>query len=108
MTDEQKNQIVSLRYAGYGYTSVARNLGLTKSAVATYCHKIGLTGVRDKSQKDLISVLNRGNISDGESHASLENKGLEACRVTYKFANSSDEFEVNDILRILVQRGDDG
>ena len=33
MTTEQKNRIVALREAGYGYTAVARELGLNKNTV---------------------------------------------------------------------------
>ena len=34
MTTEQKNRIASLRSAGQGYTAIARELGLSKSAIS--------------------------------------------------------------------------
>ena len=62
MTTEQKNRIASLRSAGYGYTAVARELGLTKSAVCSYCHKVGLAGVMEK--QDLLLPESRVNVTN--------------------------------------------
>jgi len=44
MTTEQKNKIVSMRKAGHGYTAVAREVGLSKSAVSNFCRENGLAG----------------------------------------------------------------
>ena len=88
MTTEQKNRIVSLRQAGYGYTAVAREIGITKSAVCKYCHQIGLAGVGN----DLINKEDRGNVG-GETRA---------CKVTYHFADKPNDGVVTEVLRILM------
>ena len=84
LTTEQKNRIVSLRQAGYGYTAVAREVGITKSAVCKYCHQIGLAGVGN----DLINKEDRGNVGGG--------------KVTYHFADEPNEGVVTEVLRILM------
>lgn len=88
LTTEQKNRIVSLRQAGYGYTAVAREVGITKSAVCKYCHQIGLAGVGN----DLINKEDRGNVG-GE---------IKACKVTYHFTDEPNEGVVTEVLRILM------
>ena len=88
LTTEQKNRIVSLRQAGYGYTAVARELGITKSAVCKYCHQIGLAGVGN----DLINKEDRGNVGSE----------TRACKVTYHFADEPNEGVVTEVLRILM------
>ena len=88
LTTEQKNRIVSLRQAGYGYTAVAREVGITKSAVCKYCHQIGLAGVGN----DLINKEDRGNVG-GET---------KAYKVTYHFADEPNEGVVAEVLRILM------
>ena len=84
LTTEQKNRIISLRQAGYGYTAVAREVGITKSAVCKYCHQIGLAGVGN----DLINKEDRGNVGGG--------------KVTYHFADEPNEGVVTEVLRILM------
>ncbi len=93
MTIEQKNRIVSLRKAGYGYTAVARELGLTKSAVSTYCHKIGLVGVMEK--KDLLLSDDGGKVTKPGLDERISN-------VTYHFAKETNEDAVSEALRILA------
>lgn len=88
LTTEQKNRIVSLRQAGYGYTAVAREVGITKSAVCKYCHQIGLAGVGN----DLINKEDRGNVGSE----------TRACKVTYHFADEPNEGVVTEVLRILM------
>lgn len=39
MTAEQKNIIINLRKAGYGYTLIAHKLGVSKSTVATFARE---------------------------------------------------------------------
>ena len=46
MTNEQKNQIIELRQAGYGYTTIATSLGLTKNQVSAFCRRNQLTGTK--------------------------------------------------------------
>ncbi len=45
MTNEQKIRIASLRRSGCGYTAIARELGLTKSAISNYCRGNGLGSI---------------------------------------------------------------
>ncbi len=91
MTTEQKNRIVALREAGYGYTAVARELGLNKNTVCSYCHKIGLAGVKN-------------NLQLPESRVNVEEPkpDQETCKVTYHFANEPNEAAVTEVLRILL------
>ena len=93
MTTEQKNRIASLRSAGYGYTAVARELGLTKSAVRSYCHKVGLAGVMEKH--DLLLPESGVNVDD------TKGSGV-SCKVTYVFADEPNEDVVPEVLRILM------
>lgn len=50
MNQEQKNQVTKLRQEGYGYGKIARNLGLSKNIVSSWCRRTGLTG--DTSKQD--------------------------------------------------------
>ena len=92
LTTEQKNRIVSLRQAGYGYTAVARELGMTKSAVCKYCHQIGLAGVGN----NLINKEDRGNVG-GEQRPETK-----VYKATYHFADEPNEGVVDEVLRILM------
>ena len=92
MTTEQKNKIASMRSAGYGYTAVARELGLTKSAVCSYCHKVGLAGVMEN--KDLSLSETRANVDD------TKGSGV-TCKVTYVFADEPNENILPEVIRIL-------
>ena len=44
MTDEQKNLIYAARKNGVGYATIAKDVGMTKNAVAAFCRRHGLTG----------------------------------------------------------------
>lgn len=44
MTNEQKEKIIESRERGYGYSSIASALGLTKNQVSAFCHRSGLAG----------------------------------------------------------------
>ncbi len=103
MTTEQKNRITSMRKAGYGYTAVARELGLSKSAVGQFCRENGLGNiVVEKGPKDLQSATHRGKLCDEKTAGNLGNKGLKACRVTTIFADEPNEQAVTEALRILA------
>lgn len=45
MTDNQKQQIKSLRLSGFGYKKVAQELRISVDTVKSYCRKHNLTGV---------------------------------------------------------------
>lgn len=45
MTEEQKARIQKLRVDGYGYTKIARMLGLSENTVKSFCRRKGLNGV---------------------------------------------------------------
>ena len=45
MTDEQRESITNLRHNGYGYTTIAKAVGLSKDSVKAYCRTHGLAGV---------------------------------------------------------------
>ena len=44
MTEEQKNVVIKRRNSGFGYASIAKEIGLTKDAVVAFCRRNGLTG----------------------------------------------------------------
>ncbi len=46
MTEEQKNVVIKRRNSGFGYASIAKEIGLTKDAVVAFCRRNGLTGNR--------------------------------------------------------------
>ena len=54
MTNEQRKRITELRQGGYGYTTIAKALGMTKGGVKTYCHAHGLAGTKAKSNARII------------------------------------------------------
>jgi hypothetical protein len=90
MTTEQKNKIVSMRKAGHGYTAVAREVGLSKSAVSNFCRENGLAGkayiIEETGKKDLLSVPHRVKVGPEKKARSLENKGY--CAILINTASS--------------------
>ena len=92
MTTEQKSQLISLRKAGYGYTAVAREIGMSKSAVRKYCQEMGLAGVIEK--QDLLLPESRANVND------TKGSGV-TCKVTHVFADKPNENVVPEVIRIL-------
>ena len=92
MTTEQKSQLISLRKAGYGYTAVAREIGLSKSAVRKYCQEMGLAGFIEK--QDLLLPESRANVND------TKGSGV-TCKVTHVFADEPNESVVPAVIRIL-------
>ena len=93
MTTEQKSRIISLRNAGYGYAAVAREIGMSKSAVRKYCQGIGMSGVIEKH--DLLLPESGVNVDD------TKGSGV-SCKVTYVFADEPNEDVVPEVLRILM------
>jgi endogenous inhibitor of DNA gyrase (YacG/DUF329 family) len=54
MTNQQKEQITTLRSQGYGYTTIANAVGVSKDSVKAYCRRHGLGGkVADNSRIQL-------------------------------------------------------
>ena len=92
MTTEQKSRIISLRNAGYGYAAVAREIGMSKSAVRKYCQGIGMSGAMEKH--DLQLPESRANVDD------TKGSGI-TCKVTYVFADEPNENVVPEVIRIL-------
>mgnify|MGYP000672238186 CR=1 FL=1 len=58
MTNIQKTQITEMRDDGFGYTTIATKMGLTKDCVRAYCRKHGLTGKR--SPTHVVIDANKG------------------------------------------------
>ena len=52
MTNEQKERITAMRHDGYGYTTIAKAVGLTKDNVKAYCRAHDLAGVSDGVHAD--------------------------------------------------------
>lgn len=100
MTNEQKIRIASLRRSGCGYTVIAREIGLSKSAISNYCRDNGLGSIIvDKGKKDLqkspVRVING-------TAGKIEKQSVQAFRVTTIFADEPNEAAVAEALRILT------
>ena len=54
MTNEQKARITAMRHDGYGYTTIAKAVGLTKDNVKAYCRAHDLAGVKAQSNARII------------------------------------------------------
>lgn len=52
MTDQQSTQITNMRESGFGYSTIANQIGLPKECVKSYCRTHGLTGRRSSSHVD--------------------------------------------------------
>ena len=100
MTNEQKIRIASLRRAGCGYTVIARELGLTKSAISNYCRGNGLGSIIEgKGKNDLQKSSVRVITSEAPKPAQ---QGTSGFRVTTTFADEPNEAAVAEALRILT------
>ena len=100
MTNEQKIRIASLRRAGCGYSTIARELGLTKSAISNYCRGNGLGSIIEESgRKSLQSSPTHGNTEHAEKPVRQSVTGF---RVTTVFADVPNEAAVAEALRILT------
>ena len=92
MTTEQKSKIVSLRNAGYGYAAVAKEIGMSKSAVRKFCQEVGMSGMMEKHELQLSE--SRGNVAD------TKGSGI-TCKVTNVFADEPNEKVLPEVIRIL-------
>jgi len=100
MTNEQKIRIASLRRAGCGYTAIARELGLTKSAISNYCRGNGLGSIIEgKGKNDLQKSSVR--VITSEAPKPVQ-QGTSGFRVTTIFADEPNEAAVAEALRILT------
>ncbi len=100
MTNEQKIRIASLRRAGCGYTAIARELGLTKSAISNYCRGNGLGSIIEgKGKNDLQKSSVR--VITSEAPKPVQ-QGTSGFRVTTIFADEPNEAAVAEALRILI------
>ena len=50
MTNEQRIRIRELRAQGFGYTSIAKAVGLSKDSVKAFCRNHGLAGIKAEYQ----------------------------------------------------------
>ena len=98
MTNEQKIRIASLRRAGLGYTAIAREIGLTKSAISNYCRGNGLGSIIEgKGKNDLQKSSVR--VITSEAPKPVQ-QGTSGFRVTTIFADEPNEAAVVEALRI--------
>lgn len=44
LTERQKEEVAGLRWAGLGYTAVAKKMGMPKETVRSFCRRNGLAG----------------------------------------------------------------
>lgn len=54
MTDRQKNKVWEMRAGGYGYTKIARELGLSENTVKSFCRRKGLNGT---VKTDTVAII---------------------------------------------------
>jgi len=100
MTNEQKIRIASLRRAGLGYTAIAREIGLSKSAISNYCRGNGLGSIIEgKGKNDLQKSSVR--VITSEAPKPVQ-QGTSGFRVTTIFADEPNEAAVAEALRILI------
>jgi len=71
MTNEQKANIVRLRYSGWGYQKISIALDISRDPIRTYCKSMGLDGyakdlVRKQEAIQMIERINY-NVGDGKS-----------------------------------------
>lgn len=57
MTNGQRERITTLRQGGYGYTTIAKAVGLTKDSVKAYCRAHDLAGVKAKNNARIVPEL---------------------------------------------------
>ena len=95
MTAQEKQTILDMRNKGKSYAEIARETGLARSTVSSFCQK--------NKPEDLLSDPSRGNTVRAES---LENKRPEAsekvCSVTRVFADEPDPSAIMDVLGMLM------
>lgn len=51
MTDGQKKEIAGLRAAGVGYTAIARQMGIPRDTVRSFCRRNGMAGAAAKGRE---------------------------------------------------------
>lgn len=49
MTNEQRERIAAMRQDGFGYTTIAKAVGLTKDSIKAFCRAHDLAGVKAQS-----------------------------------------------------------
>lgn len=104
MTQEEKDIIISLRKAGYGYSVIAKKLGCGKSTISAFCQRNGLGS--KLVEKDLLTSSNRGNVGDARLAKGFVSKASRAYKVTYKFRDTPNNEVVTDALQILKTEGE--
>jgi len=57
MNDEQRHQIKTLRYQGFGYKQIANTTGLSRDSVRGYCIRNGLHGFATGLVKEYHKVM---------------------------------------------------
>lgn len=91
MTAQEKQTILDMRDQGKSYAEIARETGLARSTVSSFCQK--------NRPEDLLSEPVRGNTVHAEN---VENKSVSACKVTVMYAEKTDEASLAEALRILA------
>lgn len=57
MTEEQRQQIKTLRYQGFGYKQIANTIGLSRDSIRGYCIRNGLHGFAAGVMKEYHKVM---------------------------------------------------
>ena len=90
MTAQEKQQILSLRDEGKSYAEIARETGLARSTVSSFCQK--------NRPNNLIDCEFRGNtVANGKA-----TEMAPQCHVTVSFAEQPNETALAEALQILM------
>ena len=91
MTAQEKQTILDMRNKGKSYAEIARETGMARSTVSSFCQK--------NRPEGLLSEPARGNTVHARR---VEKQSVLACKVTVKYADKTDEASLAEALRILA------
>ena len=95
MTAQEKQTILDMRNKGKSYAEIARETGLARSTISSFCNKSGLNTSKNNLQNPLV----RGNTEHTEKP---RGQRVPAFWVTLVFAEEPNEAAVAEALRILA------
>lgn len=76
MTEEQKNVVIKRRNSGFGYASIAKEVGLTKDAVVAFCRRNGAGAGRGDEDEGVLLCAVPEEMVEGASGDAEQKSGL--------------------------------
>ena len=112
MTDQEKEQILTLRGQGQSYNSIATALHLSVNSIKTFCYRSRNRKAlnfedapKTSDHNDLIDEQIRGNTASAKMPKGLDRPRVLgsqiACEVVVSFADKPDETAISDVLMML-------